>query len=191
MSNAFSKLIRATARELAAKSSESVDWFKDSVEDLQKKQQRSDPNKIFKKFSFPQIGGMYLYLYDPKTKDKLPFYDMYPLVMPIEMYTDGFLGLNLHYLPPLARISLLKALIDIDEGYKYKNNQKLSVSYELLRRYANQFKGSDACVKRYLFSHVRSSFFQVENVDWEKAALLPLQRWKINTNKKYSGYPPY
>ena len=140
MSNAFSKLLRATAREIASKSSESIDWFNDSVEDIQKKKQRSDPNKIFNKYSYPQIGGMYLFLYDAKTKDKLPFFDMYPLVLPIEMYLDGFLGLNLHYLPPLARINLLKALIDIDEGYKYKNNQKLAISYEILRRYGCRYR---------------------------------------------------
>jgi hypothetical protein len=191
MPNTFSNLLRATAKELASKALTAIDWFKDSISDIQKNKQRTDPNKIFKKFSSPQIGGMYLFVYDPKTKDKLPFYDMYPLVLPIEMYIDGFLGINLHYLPPMARVRLLNALIDIDGNYKYNNNQRLSLSYELLSRYSGQLKGANGCLKRYLFSHVRSSFHQVENQDWEKAALLPLQRWKINPNKKYSGSPPY
>ena len=43
------------------------------------------------------IGRMYFYFYDPKTKDTLPYYDKFPLVIPIERYPDGFLGLNLHY----------------------------------------------------------------------------------------------
>jgi len=188
MSNRFSKLLRATAKEIASQASTSSDWFKDSIEDMQKKR---DVNKIFKKFSSPQIGGLYLFMYDPKTKDKLPFYDMYPLVIPVEMYIDGFLGLNLHYLPPLARVQLLGALVDIDGRYKYNNNQRLSVSYELLSRYSVNLRGANGCLKRYLFSHVRSSFHQVENQDWEKAALLPLQRWQVNPNKKYGGSPPY
>ena len=40
------------------------------------------------------IGKMYCYWYDPKTKDKLPRWDRFPLVIPIERYGDGFLGLN-------------------------------------------------------------------------------------------------
>jgi hypothetical protein len=43
------------------------------------------------------IGRMYFYYYDPKTKDTLPYYDKFPLVIPIERYSDGFLGLNLHF----------------------------------------------------------------------------------------------
>jgi hypothetical protein len=32
------------------------------------------------------IGRMYFYYYDPKTKDSLPYYDRFPLVIPIERY---------------------------------------------------------------------------------------------------------
>lgn len=187
MANKFSDLLRSSARELAASSSESADWFKDSVDKMQKR----DPNKIFKKYSSPKIGEMFLFMYDAKTKEKLPYFDMYPLVFPIEMYSDGFLGLNLHYLPPLARIQLMKSLIDINEIDKYSEMKKLNLSYELLSRYARQLKGMDVCLKRYLFGHVRSSFHLVEVRDWEKAALLPIQRWVINPNKKYAGSPPY
>lgn len=190
-SEKFTNLIRATAREIASKAKEAIDWFRDSVSNIQKKQQRSDPNKIFKTVSSPQIGSMYLFVYDPKYKLILPFYDMHPLVIPIEMYVDGFLGLNLHYLPPLARIQLLKALDDTKNNDKYNETTKLSISYGLLKTYSNQFKGHEQCIKRYLFSHVRSSFHIVNPTDWEKAAMLPLQRWSVNTNKKYAGSPPY
>ncbi len=190
MSNRFSKMLRATAREIAAQSASAVDWFKDSVSDIQKQLNR-DPNKIFKKFSMPQVGSMYLFFYEAKHKDTLPFYDMHPLVFPIEMYKDGFLGINIHYLPPLARINLLRALDDIKNNNKYNESTKLLISYEFLSRYSRQFVGVENCIKKYLFSHVRSSFHLVNAGDWEKAAMLPLQRWSVNPNKKYSGSPPY
>ena len=57
------------------------------------------------------IGKMYFYFYDPKTKERLPYYDRFPLVIPIEEYKDGFLGLNLHYIHPKSRINLLDKLI--------------------------------------------------------------------------------
>lgn len=184
----FDKLIRGTARELSSKAKESEDWFKDSVSDMKK---RTDPNKIFKTTSSPTIGSMYLFLYDAKWKQTLPFFDMHPLCIPIEMYIDGFLGLNLHYLRPLARVQLLKALDDIKNNNKYNETTKLNISYNLLKAYSNQYKGNEECIKRYLFGHVRSSFHTVHPSDWEKVVLLPLQKWYVNPNKKYTGSPPY
>jgi hypothetical protein len=56
------------------------------------------------------IGKMFLFKYDPKHKDKLPVYDVYPLVFPIERYSDGFLGLNIHYLSQIERAVFLGKL---------------------------------------------------------------------------------
>ena len=41
---------------------------------------------------------MYFFRYDPKFRTTLPMFDKYPLVIVVERYTDGFLGLNMHYL---------------------------------------------------------------------------------------------
>lgn len=191
MPNIFDKLLRSTAMDIASKAKDATSWYQDSIENMNKKEKRSDPNKIFTSVAAPQIGSMYLFVYDAKYKDKLPFFDMYPLVFPIEMYRDGFLGINLHYLPPMARISLMKSLYDIRNNNKYNDTTKLNISYEILSRYSNQFRGASNCIKKYLFSHVRSSFKYVNPSDWEKAALLPLQRWSVNTNKRYAGSPPY
>ena len=34
------------------------------------------------------IGKMYFFFYDPKHKDKLPVYDRFPMVFPIERYSN-------------------------------------------------------------------------------------------------------
>ena len=65
------------------------------------------------------IGRMYFYFYDPKTKDMLPYYDRFPLVIPIERYSDGFLGLNLHYISPRQRFFLLDKLSVFLSNHKY------------------------------------------------------------------------
>ena len=44
-------------------------------------------------------GEMYMFYYDAKHKDTLPYWDRFPLVFPFSKVKDGFLGLNLHYLP--------------------------------------------------------------------------------------------
>jgi hypothetical protein len=166
--------------------SESSQWYKEQIKDLYNRNQ----DKLFKKTTLPKIGGMYLFSYDPKLKEILPFYDMHPLVVPLEYYNDGFLGLNLHYLPPLARSALLDRLIIISNNAKYDDNTKLRVSYSILSNVAKNtnFK---VCVKRYLYGHVRSSFYEVTPNDWKKVVVMPLQRWKVNSNQKYAGSPPY
>lgn len=186
----FIQILKSSSRDIAESAKTAIDWFKGKVSDIIKKVKRT-PNQVFTKDATPQIGGMYMFVYDPKYKAVLPFYDMYPLVFPIEFYGNGFLAINLHYLPPLARARLLSNLKKLANNNKYDENTKLVISYELLKAHAINFKGFENCVKRYLFAHVRSSFHQVTSSDWDKAVLLPLQRWQVNPNKKYARNPPY
>lgn len=186
----FIQIVRSSGKDLAEAARSAIDWFKDKIGEIVKKVKRT-PNQVFTKDATPTIGQMYMFVYDPKYKNVLPFYDMYPLVFPIEFYSNGFLGINLHYLPPLARAKLLNSLKKLANNNKYDDSTKLVISYEILRAHAVQFKGFENCVKRYLFSHVRSSFHQVSSSDWDKAVLLPLQRWQVNPNRKYARNPPY
>jgi hypothetical protein len=81
-------------------------WIRSKVKDLSPSPSNlmKDSERIRDK---SMIGRMYFYFYDPKTKDSLPYYDRFPLVIPIERYSDGFLGLNLHYIHPKQRIIFL------------------------------------------------------------------------------------
>ena len=186
----FIQILRSSGKEITEAAKSAIDWFKGKVSDLIKKVKR-DPNQLFTKDATPSIGQMYMFVYDPKYKNVLPFYDMYPLVFPIEFNNNGFLGINLHYLPPLARANLLSSLKKLSNNNKYDDTTRLVISYEILRAHAVQFRGFENCVKRYLFSHVRSSFHLVSPSDWDKAVLLPLQRWQVNPNRKYAKNPPY
>ena len=186
----FIQLLNSSAIYLAEAAKKAVEWFKEKLSQIIKKI-KGDKNKVFGKTAFPEIGKMYMYVYDPKYKDILPFYDMYPLVFPIEMYNDGFLGINLHYLPPMGRAALMTNLKRLSNNNNYDETTKLNISYQTLKAYALRFRGVENCIKRYLFGHVRSSFHQVSSSDWDKAVLLPLQRWQINPNRKYARNPPY
>lgn len=186
----FLQILKSSGKELAEGAKAAINWFKDKISDITKKLKR-DPNNVFTKDGTPEIGQMYMFAYDPKYKATLPYYDAYPLVFPIEFYGDGFLGINLHYLPPMARARLLSSLKSLATNNKYDDTTKLNISYELLRASAIRFSGFENCVKRYLFAHVRSSFHQVAPYDWDKAVLLPLQRWQVNPNRKYARNPPY
>ena len=186
----FIQILKSSTSYLVENTKKAIEWFKSKVSDILKGARRT-AEKVFKTTTRPEIGKMYLYFYDAKYKNILPYFDMYPLVFPIEFYNDGFLGINLHYLPPLARANLLGNLKDLLNNEKYDSSSRLNISYRLLKMNAVQFSGFENCVKRYLFSQMRSSFNEIDIKDWDKTVLLPLQRWSINPNRAYAGRPPY
>jgi hypothetical protein len=125
------------------------------------------------------IGKMFFFLYDPKTKDKLPVYDRFPLVFPIERYSDGFLGLNLHYLLPAERSTLLSRLMEFKTNQRMDERTRLRLSYDLLSSTKKLASISRPCIKRYLFSHVRSRFIEVTSNEWSEAINLPVQLFVV------------
>jgi hypothetical protein len=183
MASDFEKEINEASKNLNSAGKDSIDWYKNQINDMNKKPK-------LKPISSPEIGKMYLYAYDAKYKDILPFFDKFPLVLPIKFENSGFLGLNLHYLPPNARASLLNSLTSLNNNNKYDDTTKMVISYDLLKGYS-QFSGYETCLKRYLYGQIRSQFYYISSADWSKVVLLPLQKWHINTNAKYAGSPPY
>lgn len=139
----------------------------------------------------PMIGSIYLFAYDPKLKKTLPYYDRFPLVIPIgstqtkgraSYQGGGFLGLNLHYLPLRLRARLMDQLYNYITDKELTEDTRIAVSYKLLNRVAN-LKFFKPCVKHYLFSNLKSQFFYIQPKEWEMALFLPLDRFaKSNRN---------
>ena len=129
------------------------------------------------------IGRMYFYFYDPKHKDTLPYYDRFPLVIPIERYSDGFLGLNLHYIHPKQRIILLDKLSDVATNNRFDDKTKLRISYEYLAAASKAFEATP-CIKRYLFSHINSRFLEISAEEWDIAVMLPVESFVGATTSK-------
>ena len=129
------------------------------------------------------IGKMYFYFYDPKTKDTLPYYDRFPLVIPIESYPDGFLGLNLHYIHPKQRLILLDKLSETATNDNFDSKTKLRVSYSYLAGASRAFEATP-CIKRYLFTHIQSRFLEISADEWDIAAMLPVETFVGATTSK-------
>ena len=159
---------------------ESTDWFIGKArsaggyrKNLVSSDERGRDNAI--------IGKMYFFAYDPKMKKTLPMYDRFPLVFPIEPYNDGFLGLNLHYLNPGERAWLLNKLKDFRNNNKFNATTRLKLSYDLLASTKKMASVSRPCVKRYLFSHVRSKFIEMTPSEWDQAIGLPVAQFEYNS----------
>ena len=124
-----------------------------------------------------RLGKMYFYSYNPKWKDKLPWYDTFPLVFPIEEYNNGFLGLNFHYLRPKDRAILMDQLKVFANNKKYDETTKLRLTYNMLKGFS-KIKRAKPTVHRYLNSKINSKFVLVNADEWEVALFLPVERFK-------------
>ena len=151
----------------------STQWFRDKIKEFGTPKS-ADLIRDGKRTSSPTFGLLNMFIYDPKLKDKLPYYDTFPLVLPIENYSNGFLGINMHYLSMPIRIRLLDRLVDYSNNDKFDKSTKLRVDYSRLKK-IDLIK---PCLKRYLAGQVKSKFRKVEADEFMIATLLPVQRFK-------------
>ncbi len=121
-------------------------------------------------------GHLYMFVYDPKTKAELPYYDRFPLVFPFRKTPDGFIGLNMHYLPYPLRITLLDNLLTYASNQRFDETTRLKYSWALIDG-MSKYAAAKPCVKQYLVGHVRTQFRQVESSNWATAMLLPVERF--------------
>ena len=121
-------------------------------------------------------GNLYMYVYDPKTKATLPYYDRFPLVFPFSMTEDGFIGLNMHYLPHKLRFLLLDRLSAFTNNEKYDESTRIRYSWALIDG-MSKFAIAKPCVKRYLANHLKSPLHTVSADDWATAMMLPVERF--------------
>jgi hypothetical protein len=155
-------------------------WFKNKIKNLRVSDtRRSILNDSSRTVSNMELGKMYFYRYFPKHKDTLPEWDMYPLVIPINVYGDGFLGLNLHYLDGYSRVILLDRLMDFMTNDKYDDTTRLLARYEMLNA-SPRYSLFKPCVHRYLFEYIGSNIIYIEPESWETAMYLPTQRFINN-----------
>lgn len=123
------------------------------------------------------IGNMFFFFYDAKHKKTLPYWDRFPMIFPLELYDDGFLGINLHYLDRTLRVRLFDKLLQFKNNDRFDNTTKLKLSYALLSSVA-KFPEVRPCIKRYLSSHVKSQFLRVNPSEWEIALFLPVEMFQ-------------
>ena len=157
----------------------STEWYKDKIKEFGKP---TAQNLIRdgKRSSIPFYGRLNMFFYDPKWKKKLPYYDTFPLVLPIEKYPDGFLGINMHYLPIPLRIRLLDKLVDFSNNTKFDESTKLIVNYSKLKN----VRLIKPTLHRYLAGHTKSQFRRIDADEFTIATLLPVQRFKKASAKE-------
>ena len=171
--------------DVAGKARAAGNWFRGVVNRTKGAFSDETPSRILSRqtaFTSNVLGKMYFFSYDPKWKDKLPWYDRFPLIFPIEKYNDGFLGINFHYLHPRDRAILMDELKGYANNNKYDETTKLLLTYNMLRGFG-KLKRARPTIHRYLNTKVQSQFVRINADEWEVALFLPVERFK-KANKK-------
>jgi len=158
---------------------EARDWYRNAARDIASvntTRLMNDKRNIKPNIVVGDIGKMFMFFYDPKNKDTLPFYDKFPLIFPVDFTKGGFYGINLHYLAPILRAKLMDALYSTANNDKYDDSTKLKLSYNLLKG-ASKFQYFAPCFKMYLWDHVQGQFLNVQTQNWDTALMLPTERF--------------
>tara|TARA_B100001057_G_scaffold258959_1_gene259120 strand:+ start:181 stop:774 length:594 start_codon:yes stop_codon:yes gene_type:complete len=163
---------------ITARTKKSREWFQGKVQDLGSvnrtqllKDTALDPT------TREIAGSMYMYFYDPKTKEKLPYYDRFPLVIMVEDAEGGFYGLNLHYLRPDVRAKFLDELMKLAPKQATDRSRITKMKYDLLKG-VQKYKEFKPCFKHYLSSQIKSKMVRVPMTEWEIAVFLPTEQFK-------------
>ena len=179
MESKLTQLANARPSDMQMGSKKSLEWLSQKIAEL-----RGTSNipagmsrERFRQVDNFRLGKLYCFYYDPKGKESLPYYDRFPMVLAIEKYNDGFLGLNLHYLPFNYRLAFLSKLLKFAVQGEPGEIDRLRVTYDILVA-SKRLKEFRPCIKRYLAGHIQSKILAIQPNEWDVAAMLPLQQFK-------------
>lgn len=169
---AQSKYIQSV-KKAAAGRPRSTQWYREKIKEFGTPSQ-AQLMREGKVTARPNFGKLNMFVYDPKMKRTLPYYDSFPLILPIESYKDGFLGINFHYLPINLRIRLLDRLVDDTNNVKFDATTKIVADYQSLKN----VRLIKPALKRYLAGKVKSKFRRIDADEFTIATLLPVAKFK-------------
>ena len=134
-------------KQAAGDKEKSLTWYRGKVKSLM---DNVTKNKLMrgKLFATPQPNGLNFFRYNPKLASILPYYDVFPLVLPIQSAKGGFLGINFHYLPIPLRMKLFETLEKKDFQGDYR---ALKIVREI-----------KPTIKHYLRSQMASKFLRLD-----------------------------
>ena len=122
-------------------------------------------------------GRLYFFMYNPKHKGTLPYYDTFPLVLPIQRFSNGFLAINFHYLRPPDRAILFDEIKIFANDRTLGPMTKIKIKYDMMRGFT-RFKRAKPCLKRYLTTYMKSQFIPVGTDEWATALFLPVEQFR-------------
>ena len=186
VSKVLSTVAKMLPEELTSGTEDSLQWFRTNVRDLKIKPQVIMRGLEAVSNTGLKQGGVYMFYYDAKWKDTLPYWDKYPIVVPLELYSDGFLGINIHYISPSMRVPLLQKMFEFTkDNEELEGDARMLIDYDTTQL-ESELRNAGPCIKRYLTSHIGARITRVPKEQWETLMMMPTAKFNVNANTVYA-----
>ncbi|MBT6072472.1 MAG: hypothetical protein HOH07_03390 [Euryarchaeota archaeon] len=152
----------------ATKAKRSAAWFKTKV---------GESAKGMKKRAVLKPGRMFTFGYDAKHKKTLPYWDRFPLIVVLDVYKDGFIGLNFHYLSPVERAKFLSKIMKFASEKGDTDSMSDKAHFKLSWDAVRNINGAEKMIHKYLYGHVKTSLLEAPANEWENVIYLPYQKF--------------
>jgi len=143
-----------------------------------------EPNEITKlkpsKITRARFGFPLMFKYSPKWSSILPYYDVLPMPILLAKYSDGFLGLNIHYLPWAKRLQLADRIVRASKNKKRITYRQIKQAWKSLRLPMGY---SYLIIRRYLDSHIQSDVAVFTWETYRAAAVNIPGKWRKKSEK--------
>lgn len=152
-----------------------------------------------------EVGKIYSFYYDPKTKDKLAFYDNVPMSIIIghvktKAGNTNALGINLSFIPPKTRAAVLDKIVKIFntmiikpnealiEEEKFASQKELPLYYDICKKIL-QNSGFEFAIRSYIYKRMESEPKVITYTDWWRLLTFPSKYIvKLNVRAIYIRY---
>lgn len=186
VSKVLSTVAKLLPKEIESGTEDSLQWFRTNVRDLKIKPQVIMRGLEAVSNTGLKQGGVYMFHYDAKWKDTLPYWDKYPIVVPLELYSDGFLGINIHYISPSMRVPLLQKMFEFTkDNEELEGDARMLIDYDTTQL-ESELRNAGPCIKRYLTSHIGARITRVPKEQWETLMMMPTAKFNVNANTVYA-----
>lgn len=127
-------------------------------------------------------GSFYYFSYRPKGREKLPYYDLYPLVYVMNRQEGGekFLAVNFHYLDFRYRAWFINSMLKYATTKEWDKDPEAFLTLFQNAGYPT-FKGKPSlrfykpAIKSYRYDCISSPVNRVPPSDWKTVLFMPLE----------------
>ncbi len=133
-------------------------------------------------------GRMFAFMYTPRTRVKLEYYDFTPLVITLGVNDSGnILGINLHYLEPDLRAELVDKMLSFSnrrfgEKMPPKGVGNFIIDYQMLKS-VRLIMGLP-CLRSYDPARIIGNPVLIPSNEWGNAVALPFENFVKTTEKR-------
>ena len=135
---------------------------------------------------FKRIGEMVFFEYRPtgKSREKLDYWDRFPMVIIVDIHDDGFSGINMHHLSIKDReklfLQLIRYVTNDKTDIEYSSRAtipRVKINYKLLST-NKKFRHFRPAYRRYKYNRITTKLLLIEPKYWDIAIYLPLDLFR-------------